>query len=199
MVLVIASILAAMAAAGVGGLRRRSTFAATSGELAASLRLTRAEAYARGQPTAFVIDTTGGRWWSLELTSALDPDALLDAFDPTNPAGVLSSGSLGSGTTFGPTQGWNQSLPAPLALTPTLSTANPNFPFCSFCRMTGTHVGFGVVRFEPGARTRFTQTLVPNRVVEQFSVSGATGGGGATGTVLITILALTGSIQSFSR
>src|SRR4051812_12098949 len=63
-VLALVGILAGLSAAALGGLKKRATFVASSGDLLEALRQTRAEGFSRGAPCVFVVDTAGQRWWS---------------------------------------------------------------------------------------------------------------------------------------
>ncbi|MGQ0507113.1 MAG: pilus assembly FimT family protein [Myxococcaceae bacterium] len=189
-VLGISALLASVGMSAVTSLKQRSARSSALGDLLSGLRLTRAEALGRGIPTAFIIDTVAGRWWGVEAAAPID----LSTFDPASSGPVIASGIFPSITSFGPASGYALPLPSPLAGIPTTDAQSPNYAYCSFCRTSGTNTGFGVIRFETGARSSFSGG--PRAIGQQFSV---TAGGTGTGVVAVTVVEATGDIQTFEK
>lgn len=195
-VLAIVSILAGLSLSALQAMKTRATFSNVSAEMAMAVRRTRAEAFGRGTPTAFVVDTVGKRWWSLEAPGGVN----LDSFDPTLAlfdanatlqARLITSGKLGTAASFGPSAGYGVALQAPFAAIPVLSTQSPALPYCSFCRASGTNTGFGVIQFSPAGRTTFSGG--PAGLGQQFTLTGLSGN--ATRTVLVAVVARTGAVE----
>ncbi|MCI0571755.1 MAG: prepilin-type N-terminal cleavage/methylation domain-containing protein [Myxococcaceae bacterium] len=182
--LAIAAILTALSVAALDGLRTRASFSNVSARIAQGVRQTRAEAFGRGVATAFIVDTVDGRWWGVEAPDGFD----VDAFDPAAPGTVIVSGSFPEGITFGPTDGYGASLAAPFAGVPVTSA-------CSFCRDAGTNQGFGAVVFEPRGGARFLGA--PRAMGHQFTLTGTHRG--ATRTLAVAILGLSGVVETFER
>jgi prepilin-type N-terminal cleavage/methylation domain-containing protein len=196
-VLAVVGVIAGIALGGIEILRKSSLFSGSTGDLVTSLRKTRAEAFGRGIYTAFIIDTVGGRWWGIEAPSGLS----LATFNPSSPGTVIVSGSLPTGTVFGPSTGYGVALPAPFTGIPTLPSQSPNFNYCSFCNTGGPNLGFGEILFEPAGAAQFSGG--PAGVGQQFTIqgtfqtSGATGGGNRTMAVAIT--AFSGAVEKFEQ
>jgi prepilin-type N-terminal cleavage/methylation domain-containing protein len=193
-VLAIISVILGLSISALQAMKTRATFANVSAETAMAVRRARAEAFGRGTPTAFVLDTVGKRWWSLEAPSGVN----LDSFDPTNavfdparPARLIASGKLGTAASFGPAAGYGVALQAPFAAIPVLSTQAPALPYCSFCRASGTNTGFGAILFTPAGRTTFSGG--PAGLGQQFTLTGQSGN--ATRTVLVAVVERTGAIE----
>src|SRR3954469_10978478 len=136
------------------GMKNRASFAAATGDLIVQIRATRAESFSRGGTTVFVVDTAGGRWWGLEDVGG---NFDLQAFDPANPTAagdrLLASGTLPTGVTFGPANGYGAALPQPFQLIPSFPGASPPpaLAYCSFCLNSGARSGYGFIRFAPGS------------------------------------------------
>ena len=190
-VLAIISIIAAMGMASLGAMKSRANFTSTVGEVLNGLRYTRAAALAKGTSTAFIVDTAGNRWWSVEKPPALT----LDTFSASAPGTVLKTGTLPSGITFGPVTGFGSSLPSPLAGIPTLASQSPNFRYCSFCRTSGTNTGFGMIEFQAGTGAIFNSG--PSTLGQQFTLT--TTLNGKVRVIAIAIVTRTGASQSIEK
>ncbi len=190
-VVAIISVIAVMGLASLGALKTRANFSAAASEVLNALRYTRAAALARGVSTAFIIDTVGNRWWSIEKPSALT----LDTFSPSAPGTVIKMGRLPSGITFGPTTGFGAALAAPMAGIPTVASQSPNYRYCSYCRTSGTNTGFGMIEFQAGSAAIFSSG--PSTLGQQFTLTSTTDG--VIRTVVIAIVARTGASQSYEN
>jgi len=166
----IGTIVAGLTFAALGGLKTAARYSTAAAEMVVGLRQARAEAIGRGNNVAFVVDTVGGRWWMVEDVFT---DFSLDVFDPANPAPapdhLLDSGVLPDGSSFGPPGGYGTALPRPFSWVPVSTAMGASFPYCSFCRTSGTNTGFGAVVFQPGAGTIFTAG--PATLGQQLSVA----------------------------
>src|SRR4051794_28479504 len=80
-VFAIIAIMSALAVASINGLTKQAAFSGVAGELVTGLRRTQQEATARGQYTAFILDTTGGRWWGIQTDASFS----LASFNPSSP------------------------------------------------------------------------------------------------------------------
>lgn len=184
-VLAIISIVASTAVATLSSLKGRVTFTSAASEVVSGLRLARASAMGRARPTAFMIDTVGGRWWAIEAPTGLTAAT----FDPAAPGTVIATGTLPRNVTFGPSSGYGKALPAPLTGVPMLSGQSPNFLYCSFCITSG----FGMIRFETGAAVTFSGG--PNAVGQQFTLTGLSDG--VRRTKAVSIVSRTGAAFDF--
>jgi prepilin-type N-terminal cleavage/methylation domain-containing protein len=186
--LTVVAIIAIMAALSVGGIEymnKRAQFSSASAQLFGSLRRTQAEAAGRGDYTAFVIDTAGGRYWGIE-TAPFD----VSTFNPASPPGTLIvADTLPSGSGFGPDGGFSGTVPWPFSGVPISSGASP---FCSFCISNG----YGAIFFEPGGPIAFSPGG-PDGGLQQFTMTGQYGT--ATRTILVGIVAKTGAIERFEQ
>ncbi len=156
--------LVAMSVAALRGMRQRSAYAASTGDVIGALRLARSESFGRGQAVYFIVDTnvttdalgnpTAPRWWVLHDVGGNFDFTL---WDPENPGGlgdrILSSGVFPPGVKVSSAASYPQALAAPYQLIPaavgTTPLANPRF--CSFCLTAGARTNYGWVRFSPGA------------------------------------------------
>ena len=188
----IITIVAALSFAAIGGMRKRATYANVTTEAAMGVRRMRAEALGRGLSTVFVVDTAGGRWWGLEAPAGGFGLTELDAFDADAPGEVIASGTLPEGVSFGPTTHL-KALAAPFAGVPVTSTQAPTFPYCSFCRDTGTNKGFGAVVFSSNGTATFVGA--PSAVGHQFSLRGTDGK--VTRTFTVAIIGRSGVVEVF--
>ena len=197
-IVVVLGIVAVIAGISLGSLNKmqtRASYGVASNELVSGLRRTRAEAFGRATQTAFIIDTVGGRWWGIEAAIGFS----VDTFNPASPGTVIVSGTLPTGTSFGPTAGYAQALAAPLAGVPMLSAASPNYLYCSFCNPSTPNVGFGMVTFQPGATATFSglSSAAAAKVGQQFTLTGTASG--PARYMAIAIVARTGATQVFER
>jgi general secretion pathway protein H len=194
-VIAIVGVLAGLSVAALNRLKSQPSFANEAAEVEAALRRARAEAFSRGLRTAFVIDTEGHRWWTVEAPGGFD----LSTFNPGAPAGLITSGAFSRvtpltppATTFGPQSGYGKALAAPFARVPVLASEAPNRPFCSFCLTGGSLPGFGFVEFEAGGAPRFSGG--PAAVGQQFTITGASDVGSRTR--VFVIVAHTGMLDT---
>jgi prepilin-type N-terminal cleavage/methylation domain-containing protein len=187
--LAILSVLVGLAVTSLQSLKSRAGFASVANEIVAALRRTRAEALGRGADTVFVIDTVGGRYWGQQTTSTFS----LATFDPAA-ASTFVVGTFPADVTFGPSTGYGQALPAPLAGIPTLSGQSPNYPYCSYCK-TSAPVGYGSILFEPGGKVIFSGG--PSTIGQQFTVTSSRDN--VVRIMAVAIVAKTGSIETFDR
>lgn len=215
-VLAIVAVLAGITAAAVSKLKTRGSFSQASGDFIATLRATRAEAFARGDDTVVVVDTKGGNYWAIE-------DALgtfsLSTFNPAIPAPPNPDGGIGdrliySGTlpgtvSFGPPSGFGVALPPPYSGIPTgfLNLADggsvsvssdggsalPNYDYCSFC---DTATGMGSIIFLPSGGAIFNGG--PLTIGQQLSMTDVSADGGLapTGIIDFTVIATTGAADA---
>jgi len=167
-------VLAGMSAVALGRMKTRGNFSSASGDFIATLRTARAEAFARGNPTVVVVDSLAARWWAIEDVNG---DFSLASFSPSTPAPspdrLIYSGTLPSGTSFGPLDGWGSALPPPYSAIPTGylnivladggsggvaditvdgGSAAPNFKYCSFCDTSSKQ---GAITFLPSGGAIF--------------------------------------------
>lgn len=202
-VLALITILAGLSIGGLELMKARAGFASTAGDLVSALRRVQSDAYGNGSYTAFVIDTSGGKWWALEN---LETGFTLANFDPAHPTtrsdgvGVrtlLASGVLPSGIQFA---GYGATLPAPFANVPTTTTAGAQLAACSFCSTSpvgNNPAGSGAIVFQEGAPAQFTAP--PNAIAQQFSFSGTVTANGAQSTrkVAVVIVPRTSLIETY--
>ena len=192
-VLAVIGVVTGIIVGGLELLRKSSLFTGSSADLITSLRKTRAEAFGRGTYTAFIIDTIGGRWWGIEAPSGMN----LSTFNPSSPGTVILSGSLPSGTIFGPSSGYGVALPTPFAGIPVLPGQSPNFAYCSFCNTANPNQGFGEILFEPAGSVQFSGG--PPGIGQQFTIQATlqSAGGLRVRTMAVAITALNGVIEKF--
>jgi hypothetical protein len=187
------TLLLAMGFSAVENLKERGNFPNAAGDLVAGLRRTRAEVFARGVETAFIVDTEGGRWWGIAVPGPFD----LAAFNPTSPGTVIVNGALPAGVRFGPMGGYGQALPAPFAGV----QVNPSTgdKFCSFCRTSGPNDGYGAVLFDSNGAARFVGISADAalRVGQQLTLSGSAGD--TTRLMAVAIARTSGLIQTYER
>lgn len=154
MVIAIIGVASGLAIYGIGNFMRRGNYNTATGDLAVALRVARAEAYSRGTPVVFVVDTAGARYWVIE-----DPARAIDivntAFNPASPVPV--GGALVIAGTFPPKvtfqsavpSTYTSGLPAPYAAIPVSSG-------CTFCNSGGTNAGYGSITFGIGSGAAFS-------------------------------------------
>jgi prepilin-type N-terminal cleavage/methylation domain-containing protein len=198
--LAIVGVLAALSVAALGGMKNRGRFVSSSGDLLEGVRLTRSEAFSRGNPCVFIIDTVGGNWWSVtDVASAFS----LSTFNPAAPVAgtdvVLASGTLTTGVTFGPggsPGGYGVALPQPFAGVPSFSgsTPAPNFAYCSFCS-TGAPAGYGAITFRGSGGAIFSGG--PAAIGHQFTVQAPKPTGTGLQIMTIAVIARTGAVTTF--
>jgi prepilin-type N-terminal cleavage/methylation domain-containing protein len=204
--LAIIAILFKLSVSTLSGLKSRGNFVSASGDLIEGLRGARAEAFGRGAPTVFIIDTVGGpdgrpRWWSV---ADLDNNFTLAAFNPATPAPspdiLLGSGILPTGVTFGPAGspgGYGSALPQPYAGVPSYAGATPapNFPYCSFCS-AGSPAGFGAITFFGSGGAAFSGgTGTP--LGHQFTIQAPQPSGTGLQIMTVAVIARTGASATF--
>jgi prepilin-type N-terminal cleavage/methylation domain-containing protein len=218
-VMALVGILAGMSAIALSKLKTRGNFSSATGDFNSTLRTARAEAYARGNNAVVIVDTRGGNYWAIEDVAGTFALASFNAATPApSPARLLSSGTLPSGTAFGPSNGIGQALPPPYSGIPTGfvnivladggnggtaditvdgGSAAPNLTYCSFCDRT---TGFGAITFLPSGGASFSGG--PQSIGQQVSLENANllsdGGtvGLVTGIIDYTIVAATGASEA---
>lgn len=202
-VLVIITILAGLSIGGLDLMKARAGFASTAGDVVSALRRVQSDAYGNATYSAFVIDTSGGKWWALEN---VEPQFSLASFDPANPTvrsdglgvrTVQASGTFSSNVHFA---GYGSTLPVPFASVPTTVAQGAAFASCSFCSASAVGsnpAGSGVILFEEGAPVQFSHRT--QSIGEQFSFSGTVKANGAQSTrsVAVVIVPGTSLIQTF--
>lgn len=200
-VIALIGILGALSVSALGGLKKRGNFVASTGDLIEGVRRTRAEAFSRGAPCVFIVDTSGGRWWSV---TDLDNDFNIATFNPATPAAgadvLLASGTLVSGVTFGPAGspgGYGTALPQPYAGVPSYAgaTPTPTFPYCSFCS-TSSPNGYGAITFYGSGGASFSGGN-GTPLGHQFTIQGAKPGGTGLQIMTIAVVARTGAVTNF--
>jgi len=199
-VVAIVAVLGAMSIAALSGLKNRGRFVSSSGDVLEGVRRTRAEAFGRGAPCIFVVDTAGGRWWSI---ADLDNSFTLASFNPATPNPgndiLLASGTLATGVTFGPAGppgGYGAALPQPFAGVPSTASSSPapNFAYCSFCS-TGGPVGFGAITFYGSGGVAFSGG--PAAVGHQFTIQSPKPSGSGLQIMTVAVIARTGAVTNF--
>jgi len=194
------AILAGLSLNALGGIKKRGTFVSASGDLVEGVRRARAEAFSRGGPCVFIIDTAGGNWWAV---TDMDSDFNIATFNPATPvvgADVLvASGSLPPSVAFGPAGspgGYGVALPQPYAGVPSFagSTPTPNFPYCSFCSTTAP-TGFGAITFYGSGGAKFSGG--PAATGQSFSIKAPNAGGTGLQIMTIAVIGRTGAITNF--
>ncbi len=188
-VLAIVGILTGLSVASLSSLKANATFGGATGELVSAMRVTQAQAIARGTNTAFIIDSASGRYWGIQTTSAFS----LPAFTPST-ATILTSGTLPVEVTFGPAAGYGAALATPLGGIPMTAGQGPNYLYCSFCLTAGL-VGYGSMLFEPGGPVRFSNAV--NRIGEQFTLTSSREN--RVRVMAVSISQRTGTIETFER
>jgi prepilin-type N-terminal cleavage/methylation domain-containing protein len=214
MAIAVIGILAGMSAMALSRMKSRGNFSSATGDFVATLRTARAEAFARGNPTVVVVDAAAGRWWAVEDVNG---DFSLASFDASTPAPspdrLIYSGSLPSGTSFGPVDGWGSALPPPYSAVPTGylnivlpdggsggvadisvdgGSSAPNFKYCSFCDSGSKK---GSITFLPSGGAVFNGG--PLSVGQQISLQDmSTDGGAPTGIIDFVVVAATGSSEA---
>jgi len=200
--LVVVGLLTALSISALSGIKNRGLFSSGSGDLIGALRRTRSEAYSRGSPCVFVIDTSGGRWWSIADS---DNNFSLATFNPSTPAPspdvLLASGTLPSKVTFGPggsPGGYGKALPAPYAGVPSYqgATPAPNFPYCSFCNTGAPNANFGAITFFGSGGAAFSGgTGAP--IGHQFTIQTPQASGSGMQVMTFAVVARTGTAETF--
>jgi prepilin-type N-terminal cleavage/methylation domain-containing protein len=199
-VIAIVGVMAALSVAALNGLKSRGNFVSSTGDLVEGVRRTRAEAFSRGSPCVFVIDTAGNRWWSIvDFALAFN----LTTFDPNNPAPapdiLLASGTLASKVAFGPSGtpgGYGAALPAPFAGVPSTSSSSPApaFPYCSFCS-TGAPAGYGAITFYGTGGAIFSGG--PSAIGQQFTIQAPQPNGQGFQVMTVAVVGKTGAVAQF--
>ncbi|MBF5042809.1 MULTISPECIES: Tfp pilus assembly protein FimT/FimU [Myxococcaceae] len=193
--LAIVTTLAGLSYAALGNMKKRATYSNATTEVAQALRRMRAEAVGRGITTAFVVDTTGKRWWGVQAPAA---GFNLDTFDPTAPGTVLASGTLPSDVSFAASS--YAALPAPFAQVPVTTAQGASLASCSFCKSSGTNSGFGAVLFTSNGAASFAGASAassPTVIGQQFSIKGTTGN--LTRTFTVAVIRRSGVIEVFEQ
>jgi prepilin-type N-terminal cleavage/methylation domain-containing protein len=223
-VMAASAILIGLSVVALTKLRARGNYSTATGEFVATLRMARAEAYGRGDNTAVIIDTQGGRWCALEdvdggfAASGWPPASYATWCPPPSPARLIASGTLPNDTSFGPQGGFGQALPPPFSGIPTGYTnivladggsggtadisvdgggAAPLLKYCSFCDPA---TGLGAVTFLPSGGAVFSGG--PQAVGGQVSLQNAStaADGGTSGLVSevidFAIIGATGSVEA---
>lgn len=196
--LALVAILSGIVISGIGGVKSRDNFAGATRQLVTALRQARAEAFSRGDGVLFVVDTNGGRWWTIEDVGA---NFDLNAFDPANPTAagdvLIANGTLPAGVSFGPAGGYGAALPQPFQLVPSYSGSSlaPAVPYCSFCTTSGAKTGWGFIRFVPGARVAYSggPAAAPG---QQLTMAGR-GSGSIQQVLTVAVLTRTGGSATF--
>ncbi len=216
--MVVVAVLAGMSVAALNRMKSRGSFASASGDLLATLRTARAEAFARGNPTVVIVDSQTGQWWSVEDVNG---DFSLATFNPATPAPspdrLIYSGQLAAGTSFGPQGGWGAALPQPWSGIPTGyvnvvlpdggsggvadisadgGSSAPNFKYCSFCDSSSKR---GAITFFPSGGATFSGgPLTVGQQISLQDVSISDGGVSAvpTGIIDFAVVAATGSTEA---
>jgi prepilin-type N-terminal cleavage/methylation domain-containing protein len=194
-VLAIIAIVSALGLGAISLLKKSTDYAGTIGNLVGTVRRTRSEAFGRGINTAFVIDTTGGRWWAVEAPTGWS----LNTFVPSSPGTVIVSGSLPTGVTFGPAAGYGAVLPDPFSGISTLfsQTPSPNYTYCSFCNTTAPNAGFGAILFDTTGGASFMAGHSSAVAGEQFTVQGNSGS--LVRTTAVAIVGRTSVVEKFEQ
>jgi prepilin-type N-terminal cleavage/methylation domain-containing protein len=214
-VVAIAGVLAGITVLALTRLKTRGNFSSATGDFIATLRVARAEAFARGDNTVVVVDSAGGNWWAIEdIAGSFSLAAFSPATPAPSPARLIYTGALPPGTSFGPAGGFGQALTPPYSGIPTGfvnivladggnggvadisvdgGSAAPNFKYCSFCR---TSDGFGAIVFLPSGGANFNG-IGPTSVGQQISIQSAdTDGGPTSGIIDFAIVAATGASEA---
>jgi len=199
-VLGIVAVLAALSITALSGLKNRGRFVSSSGDVLEGVRRTRAEAFSRGAPCIFVVDTAGGRWWSI---ADLDNSFTLASFNPATPNPgndvLLASGTLATGVTYGPAGspgGYGAALPQPYAGVPSTASSSPapNFAYCSFCSTTAP-AGFGAITFFGSGGVTFSGG--PAAIGHQFTIQSPKPSGSGLQIMTVAVIARTGAVTNF--
>lgn len=145
LVLGVLSVLVAVGYNALSSARTRQSLPSASGQMEVSIRRVRAESFATGSRTVFVVDASQGRYWGIEdVGRTFD----LSTFDPDDPAPapmrLLLAERLPERVTLGPGDGYGETLPAPFA-------AIPADAACTFC---DSDSGLGFLAFRPGSPVR---------------------------------------------
>jgi type II secretory pathway pseudopilin PulG len=193
MVIAIIGVASALSLYAIGNFRGRGTFNTATGDLAVALRLARAEAYSRGTPVVFVVDTVGGRYWVIEdVSKAIN--ITTTTFDPANPvpAGdlLVFAGTLPSSVVFAssvPTA-YASGLPSPYGAVPVSATTG-----CTFCNTGSPNTGYGSITFGIGSGASFS-TASPQGGSITLAATGATPTGNR---MLYAIVGKTGTTETF--
>lgn len=144
-VLGVLSVLAAVGYNALSSARARQSLPSASGQMEVSIRRVRAESFATGSRTVLVVDAAQGRYWGLEDVGGTFDFASFDPEDPAPaPLRLLFSERLPERVTFGPGDGYGDTLPAPFA-------AMPADTPCTFCDPDS---GKGYLAFRPGSPVR---------------------------------------------
>ncbi len=197
----IVGILGALSISALGGLKNRGNFVSSTGDLVEGVRRTRAEAFSRGSPCVFVIDTVGNRWWSL-VDFALNFN--LTTFDPANPAPapdiLLASGTLAKDVIFGPgggSGGYGAALPQPFAGVPSYPSSSPTpaLAYCSFCTTARLGSIYGSISFYGTGGAIFSGG--PAAIGHQFTVQAPKPSGTGLQIMTVAVIGRTGSVAQF--
>ncbi len=181
--MVVVAVLAGMSVAALNRMKSRGSFASASGDLLATLRTARAEAFARGNPTVVIVDSQTGQWWSVEDVNG---DFSLATFQPWSgiPTGyvnvVLPDGGSGGVADISADGG----------------SSAPNFKYCSFCDSSSKR---GAITFFPSGGATFSGgPLTVGQQISLQDVSISDGGVSAvpTGIIDFAVVAATGSTEA---
>jgi type IV fimbrial biogenesis protein FimT len=199
--LALIGILAGLSIAALGSIKQRGTFVASSGDLLEAVRQTRSEAFSRGSPCVFVVDTTLKQWWVIDDVGGVFNIATFVAATPAPaPAILINSGTMASTVSFGPSTnptGYGTALPAPFAGVPSYqgSSPAPAFGYCSFCSTNSGDVT-GAITFYGSGGAAFSGG--PNGTTgQQFTVNAPQPGGLGLQIMTIAVIGRTGAIASF--
>ena len=193
-VMVALGIIAVLTAMSLGGYERltsRANFSSVLGNVVTNLRRTRSEAAGRGVATAFIVDTRGNRWWSVEAPAGWN----LAGFDPSRPGTLIVSDTFPTGSgkaVFGPSTGYGTALPAPFATVPVIASQSPALPYCSFCN---PDTGMGAIVFQPNGAASFSGGTMPPAQGQQLTIQGPN----EQRTVLLAVTARTGVVEVFEQ
>lgn len=191
----IIGITMALGIAYLSNFKRRGNFASATGDLQVALRMAKAEAYNRGNPVVFIVDTAGGNYYVVEdvanainiATTAFNPNAL-----PTGDNLILRRWfpSTVSFASAAPNaySGLNKP-PAPYASVPVDKG-------CTFCSSSFTNAGFGSITFVIGRGAVFSSSTTPGPTSGTMTVASA-GPTTVANQMLFAIIGRTGTFETF--
>lgn len=185
-VLAIIGILAGLSYGSLQGIKSRTTFSAETNDMVSALRKTRIQALAQGTYSAFIVDTTGLRYWGVQTNGTAPTLPFVPGGCAAPACTVVLSGRLQLNFISFAAYG-TPALPVPFVGVPVTS-------MCSFCLTSGA-TGWGWVEFGPGGKARFSAGTAT--IGEEFSLTSTRDN--VTRKALVAIVARTGLIESFSK
>lgn len=200
-VVVLIGIVSGLGVAYLSNFKRRGNYATAIGDLQVALRIAKAEAYNRGTPVVFIVDTAGGNYYVVEdvanginiATTAFNPNALPSIVTVTPPVNdkMIMQGTFPSTVSFAsaPPTIYATALPAPYASLPVTTG-------CTFCNSSGINAGFGSITFAIGSGAVFSNPTTPPSAGGTMTIA-SSGQTTVANQMIFAIVGRTGTFETF--